>query len=72
MSYGLAIAIPNIGDAMTIVGSTINPVIGFIMPVIFIWPEIKQEPWYSPAKVKAIGTVLIITVMSILAFVNFF
>ena len=33
----LASFIPNIGDAMTIVGSTINPVIGFIMPVIFYW-----------------------------------
>jgi len=33
----LASFIPNFGDAMTIVGSTINPVIGFIMPVIFYW-----------------------------------
>ena len=42
INMGLAIAIPNIGDAMTLVGSTINPVIGFIIPVIFIWPQIKD------------------------------
>ncbi len=33
----LASYIPNMGDAMTIVGSTINPIIGFIMPVVFYW-----------------------------------
>lgn len=41
LNCALAVAIPNIGDAMTIVGSTINPVIGFILPVVFIWPAIK-------------------------------
>lgn len=42
INMGLAIAIPNIGAAMTLVGSTINPVIGFILPVIFYWPQIKD------------------------------
>lgn len=42
INMGFAIAIPNIGDAMTLVGSTINPVIGFILPVIFYWPQIKD------------------------------
>lgn len=38
INLGIAISIPNIGAAMTLVGSTINPIIGFIMPVIFYWP----------------------------------
>ena len=38
----LASFIPNIGDAMTLVGSTINPIIGFIMPVVFYWEFIKD------------------------------
>ena len=38
----LASFIPNIGDAMTLVGSTINPVIGFILPVVFYWEYIKD------------------------------
>lgn len=32
-----ALFINGIGDAMTLVGSTINPVIGFFMPVYFHW-----------------------------------
>lgn len=38
----LALFINTIGDAMTIVGSTINPVIGFIMPVLFWYPYMKN------------------------------
>jgi len=30
-----AIVIPNIGDAITIVGATTNPIIGFSIPIIF-------------------------------------
>jgi len=38
ISFCIAAVIPNIGDAMTLVGCTINPVIGFILPVVFYWP----------------------------------
>jgi amino acid permease len=33
----LSILINKIGDAITLAGATINPVIGFIIPVIFYW-----------------------------------
>ena len=42
--YGLAVSIPGIGDAITILGWTTNPLIGFILPVVFylkIVPNIK-------------------------------
>jgi len=32
-----ALFINGVGDAMVLVGSTINPVIGFFMPVYFHW-----------------------------------
>jgi amino acid permease len=32
-----ALFIDGVGDAMVLVGSTINPVIGFFMPVYFHW-----------------------------------
>ena len=35
--YILAIFIPGTGDAMTIVGATTNPAVGFIMPIVFYW-----------------------------------
>ena len=30
-----AVVIPNIGDAMTIVGATTNPIVGFTLPIYF-------------------------------------
>lgn len=38
----LATFIPDIGTAMSLVGSSINPVIGFIIPVVFYWKLIKE------------------------------
>ena len=35
--YLLSILIENIGDAITLAGATVNPVIGFIIPVVFQW-----------------------------------
>ena len=68
----MALFVPNIGDAMTLVGSTINPLIGFIMPVIFYWKVVEDKPLYHPDKVIGIITVIVITVVSILSLVNFF
>lgn len=31
----LAVAIPNISDAMTVIGATSNPLVGFTLPIIF-------------------------------------
>jgi hypothetical protein len=38
----LAACIPDVGKAMNLVGSKINPVMGFILPVIFYWKCIKD------------------------------
>jgi len=45
--YVLAIFIPNIGDAMTIVGSTTNPAVGFILPIVFYWRICSDIPTCS-------------------------
>jgi hypothetical protein len=34
----MALFIPDIGSSMTLVGSTINPIVGFVLPIIFYWP----------------------------------
>lgn len=67
-----AAAIPDVGKAMTLVGSTINPVMGFILPVVFYWNFIKDQPWYGKEKLMAIANVIIIVVASILSLTNFF
>ena len=71
ISFGIATVIPNIGAAMTLVGCTIKPVVGFIMPVLFYWPQISHTPWYGIEKIKAISNVVVITIVSILGFINF-
>ena len=40
--YLLAIAVPSISDAMTLVGATTNPAVGFILPIIFYWKSIED------------------------------
>jgi amino acid permease len=39
--YLFAILIPNIGDAISITGATINPFIGFIFPIMYY---LKLDP----------------------------
>jgi len=39
--YLMAVAIPNIGDAITLTGATVNPFIGFIFPILFY---LKLDP----------------------------
>ena len=68
----LALFISTIGDAMTLVGSSINPIIGFLLPIIFYWPYMKEKPWYSFDKLLSGFTFVTIVTVSILSLVNFF
>lgn len=42
VNTGFAMFIGTIGDAMTLVGCTINPIVGFIMPIVFWYPFMKN------------------------------
>jgi sodium-coupled neutral amino acid transporter 11 len=68
----LGLFISTIGDAMTLVGCTINPVIGFILPICFWWPYMKDQPWYSKDKLLSLITGGVIVICSVLSLVNFF
>jgi len=68
----LALVIPSIGDAMTLVGSTVNPIIGFILPVVFYWKIIPEKSIFSFDKMAGLLNCVVITVVSILSLVNFF
>ena len=45
--YGLAVAIPGISDAITILGCTTNPMIGFILPIVFYLKIFPEAPIYK-------------------------
>mmetsp|Transcript_16588 Transcript_16588/g.28242 ORF Transcript_16588/g.28242 Transcript_16588/m.28242 type:complete len:103 (+) Transcript_16588:1277-1585(+) len=68
----MALFIPNIGDAMTLVGSTINPVIGFVLPVCFYWKINEDKRILTMGKMKGILVVIVIIIVSILSLISFF
>ena len=67
----LAISIPNIGDAITLTGATINPFIGFIFPIMF-YLKLDPLPLKSPKKVFAIFVAVFIAGVSVLGLLQFF
>lgn len=72
--YLLSIVIPSIGDAMTLVGSTTNPAIGFILPIIFYWKSLepKKVPMWSGRKILALVVAIFIIAISCLSLYNWF
>ena len=72
--YLLSIVIPSISDAMTLVGSTTNPAVGFILPIIFYWKSIEPDnvPLCSCKKITAITVAVFIILISMLSLYNFF
>jgi amino acid permease len=69
--YALAMFIPNIGDAMTIVGSTTNPAVGFILPIVFYWRIMNDKPTCSFSKMIALLVAVVIIIVSILSLIDF-
>ena len=72
--YLLSIVIPSISAAMTLVGSTTNPAVGFILPIVFYWKSIEPDnvPICSVTKLTALAVAIFITGISCLSLVNFF
>ena len=72
--YLLSIVIPSISAAMTLVGSTTNPAVGFVLPIIFYWKSIEEDnvPICSCKKITAIVVAVFIICISMLSLYNFF
>jgi len=71
LCYLLAVFIPNIGSAMTIAGSTTNPALGFLVPMIFYWKIIKKEPSFSWKRIRILLTCAFIIAVSFMSLYNF-
>lgn len=72
--YILATVIPSIKDAMALVGSTTNPAVGFILPIIFYWKSIENDnvPLCSGKKILALVVAIFISVISLLSLYHWF
>lgn len=66
ISFTLALAIPNIGDAMTILGATTNSGIGFLLPIIFYLRLERKAPTWSNKKVVAYAVFAFISLSSVI------
>lgn len=72
LSAAFALFIDSIGDAMTLIGNTINPIVGFILPIYFWLPFIEDQPWYSSEKLKCYITAIVVMAVSVLSLIEFF
>lgn len=66
ISFVLSLAIPNIGDAMTILGATTNSGIGFILPIIFYLKLEKNLKKWSNSWMAAYGVLIFICMSSVI------
>lgn len=69
--YTLALTLPNIGSVIAVTGATVNPLIGFILPILF-YLKIDPQPRLSISKVIAKVALLLVALVSILGFAVLF
>ena len=70
-SYTLAIAIPNISDAITLSGATVNPFIGYIFPILY-YLKLDAKPMTSKEKIFALLIMILIILASLLGLYQYF
>jgi hypothetical protein len=66
ISFFLSLAIPNIGDAMTILGATTNSGIGFLLPIIFYLKLESKLPSLSNQRLIAYAVFVFICISSVI------
>jgi hypothetical protein len=62
--FGISVVIPNIGDAMTILGATTNSAIGFLFPIIFYLKIEQKAPRFASHKIVAYSCFIFICISS--------
>ncbi|CDW85040.1 UNKNOWN [Stylonychia lemnae] len=71
VTYIATVAIPNIRGAITLLGATVNPFIGFIFPIMF-YLKLDPQPLASKDKIIAILVMIFIIFASILGLLQYF
>ena len=73
-AWGIAILVPTIGDAMTILGATTNSGIGFLLPIVF-YLKIESEnggPWRKDKILSYVvfATICVCSVIELYTYAN--
>ena len=71
VSVTIALVVPTISDAMTILGATTNSGIGFLLPIHFYFKTQKDNKKITNMKVMCIIIYVIICISSVITMVNF-
>lgn len=71
ISFAIGIAIPNIGDAMTILGATTNSGIGFLLPIIYYLKLERKLPTFCKEKLIAYFVFVAISCCSVIELLTF-
>ena len=71
-AFALALFLDTLGDALTIVGSTTNPIVGFIIPIMFYWRLNPEQPLLSRGKIVSLTVAILVVAISIVDLLNFF
>lgn len=69
--YICALLLPNVGTVIAVTGATVNPMIGYILPIIF-YIKIDPQPRKSFSKVVAMVTLTLVALVSIMGFAVLF
>ena len=70
--YMLAFFLTSLGDALTVVGSTTNPIIGFIIPIMFYWKVYPDKSLLSKEKLPSLIIAILVVITSVIDLLNFF
>ena len=66
----LGTLIKDMATAMSIVGSTINPIFGFIIPIIFYWSMLLDYPCFNIRKIISILSIIILNTFMVMSLYN--
>eukprot|EP00347_Sterkiella_histriomuscorum_P006324 403353189 len=71
ISFAISLAIPKIGDAMTILGATTNSGIGFLLPIIYYLKLERKAPRWASHKIVAYIVFVFICFSSVIELATF-
>ena len=70
--FVFSLFLSSLGDSLTVVGSTTNPLTGFIIPILFYWKVFPDKSVFSREKLPSLITGVIIVIISLIDLAHFF
>ena len=69
IAYYVAVYLKTIGDAMTILGATTNPLVGFLLPIVF-YNKIETRFYYRLLSVLVFIGICLCSIIELYGFIN--